>query len=185
MESQNVPHSEPKKKGRTMSPEMLEKLSRARALALQRKKELKEGGDQAKLEHLQKKMDKVKVSTEPLPSHKEPVKVEEPVKVVKKEKKKKIRQIVIEESSSSSEEEETRVVYVKKKKERPIPAPREELIHPQNYDQDRYEYRERRPPPVVRQQPRQVQPIVNPIMPTAPKPKPKPEPPIFGMPRRF
>ena len=76
------------KKGRTMSPEMLEKLALARKKALEVKKKLAAGGAEAKLAHLQAKMEKVKItksktSKATQPKEESSSDEEEPVKKVK------------------------------------------------------------------------------------------------------
>ncbi len=50
---------QPKKK-REMTPELLEKLAKARELALAAKRKEKEGGDEAKLANMEKKLAKMK-----------------------------------------------------------------------------------------------------------------------------
>ncbi len=52
--------SEPKKRTRKMTDEMLAKLAVARQRAMEVKKKLKEGGDSVKIEHLQERIEKVK-----------------------------------------------------------------------------------------------------------------------------
>jgi hypothetical protein len=53
------------KRGRVMTPEMLQKLALARVKALAAKKAIREKGKEGEIEALQKKMDKLKMKSEP------------------------------------------------------------------------------------------------------------------------
>ena len=135
------------RKKREMTPELLEKLALARQKALEVKRAEKEGGDEAKLLNLQKRMDKLKQKST------KKVRIVEPEKVVEDDtdvedvdsndrelteiesikspepqrisKKKKGKQplVIVREQESSSDEEPQQVIYIKDRKKKNVPPP--------------------------------------------------------------
>ena len=138
------------RKKREMTPELLEKLALARAKALEVKRAEKEGGNEAKLANLQKRMDKLKSKgagpskhtslppkiveedeevvdkTDKELTEESSIKSPEPRRVSTKKKGKKPIVIVRQEESDSDEEEEQQVIYIKDRKpkiDRSLPPP--------------------------------------------------------------
>jgi hypothetical protein len=116
---------EKKKKTRTMTPEMLEKLALARQKALEVKRKLKEGGDAEKLKHYQTKCEKKKKASnsETKPEPEEEVKPEPEKEVVEEEPKEEKEEPKAEEPKEEpkvEEEPEKPKVVKPKKPKKPV-----------------------------------------------------------------
>ena len=124
-----------------MTPELLAKLKIAREKAQRVKRKLAAGGVEAKMKHLQDKMNKMSIKAkaksppidevEEREEEREEEEEEEVIikrEIVKKKKKKK-PVIVIEQISSEEEEEEPKVIYVPRRKRRePSPEPEDKPV---------------------------------------------------------
>ncbi|MCP4500884.1 MAG: hypothetical protein GY822_13065 [Deltaproteobacteria bacterium] len=116
-----------------MTPELLEKLAKARELALAAKRKEKEGGDEAKLANMEKKLAKMKTKVgkspnpEPEPAELKESKeeVDSPLEEVEKvdniqlkvkPKKKAKKPVVIIRESDEESSDDQQVIYIKSKK---------------------------------------------------------------------
>ncbi len=140
----------PKKK-REMTPEMLEKLAIARQKALDAKKKIREGGEKAKLEVLEKKLNKLKskntlidlstdekiLEAEEKSETTEPEKEEveepeepkpEPPKKPKKKNKKPV--VIVQEDDSESEDDNSNVIYIQPRRRPKARNPQPPMAQP-------------------------------------------------------
>lgn len=146
--TKNQEKPEKTKPKRVMTPEMLEKLAVARQKSNEIRAKIKAEGEKGKLEHLQSKMDKIKLNK---PKGKEEkccpkkekieheeeeeeeeiiVKKKQPAKIKLQKKKKQI--IVVEESDSDSDNDDKQIIYIpRRKKKEPPPIERQQAQHPQ------------------------------------------------------